>query len=92
MTKVGAEIRRNFPDSTIGAQILSCGNKEALSVALAADLDFIRCESFVFGHIGDEGFTQSDSAELLRYRKNIGAENVKIFSLRLTRTQLISNR
>ena len=49
-------------------------------MAIAADLDFIRCESFVFGHMGDEGFTQSDAAELLRYRKTIGAESVKIFT------------
>jgi len=47
---------------------------------LAADLDFIRCESFVFGHVGDEGFTESDAAELLRYRRTIGADNVKIFT------------
>ncbi|CBY15410.1 unnamed protein product [Oikopleura dioica] len=73
-------IRAQFPTVTAGVQVLSCGNKEALSIALAADLDFIRCESFVFGHMGDEGFAQSDAAELLRFRRNIGAENVKIFT------------
>ena len=30
--------------------------------------------------MGDEGFAQSDAAELLRFRRNIGAENVKIFT------------
>ena len=80
MTRVATEIRRQFPQATIGAQILSCGNRESLALAVAADLDFIRCESFVFGHVGDEGFTQSDAAELLRYRKTIGGDNVKIFT------------
>ena len=42
--------------------------------------DFIRLESFVFGHIGDEGFTHSNAAETLRYRRQIGAENVKVLT------------
>ena len=71
MSKIASDIRSHFSQvrfcwkykfwrnfqKTIGIQILSCGNKEALSVALAADLDFIRCESFVFGHLGDEGYS-----------------------------------
>jgi hypothetical protein len=30
--------------------------------------------------MGDEGFAQSDAAELLRFRRNIGADHVKIFT------------
>ena len=80
MTEISSAIRRTFCDASIGVQILSGGCREALAVAAAADLDFIRLESFVFGHIGDEGFTQSNAASTLRYRKEIGAENVKIFT------------
>ena len=34
----------------------------------------------MFSHIGDEGFVNSCAGELLRYRKYIGAEHVKIFT------------
>ena len=34
MTKAAVQIRKQFPQATIGAQILSCGNKEALAVAI----------------------------------------------------------
>ena len=51
-----------------------------LHILLVIDLDFIRAEGFVFSHIGDEGFIDSCAADLIRYRKAIGAENVKIFT------------
>jgi len=60
--------------------VLSCGNKEALAVAKACSFDFIRAEGFVFGHIGDEGYTDANAGRLLRYRKHIEAENVLIFA------------
>jgi len=34
MTKAAVQIRKQFPQATIGAQILSCGNKESLAVAI----------------------------------------------------------
>lgn len=79
MTVVAVEIRKII-SLPIGIQILAGANKEALAVAMAADLDFIRAEGFVFGHLGDEGYHESCAGELLRYRKQIGAENVSIFT------------
>lgn len=38
-----------------------------------------RCEGFVFGHVADEGYMDSCAGSLLRYRKNIGAENVQVY-------------
>jgi len=64
----------------IGVQILAGANREALAVAKAAGLDFIRAEGFVFSHIADEGLINSDAGKLLRYRKNIGADRIKIFT------------
>lgn len=63
-----------------GIQILSANNREALGVAHSAGLDFVRVEGFVFAHIGDEGFLNSCAAELLRYRRAIGAEGVLLFA------------
>ncbi len=63
----------------VGMQILSGGNREAMGVAHACGLDFIRCENFVFGHVADEGvLLRAEAGALLRYRKMIGAERVKV--------------
>ena len=79
MTAVAVALRREI-DLPIGIQILAGANREALAVALAAGLDFIRAEGFVFGHLADEGMMHSDAGELLRYRKQIGGEHIKIYT------------
>lgn len=43
-------------------------------------LRYIRCEGYTFSHIGDEGWIDSCAGELLRYRKQIEAENVCVFT------------
>lgn len=64
----------------VGVQILSGGNTRAIAVASACGGAFIRCENFVFAHIADEGLlAKAEAGGLLRYRKSIGAEHVKIF-------------
>jgi hypothetical protein len=62
-----------------GLQILAAANLEALAVAHAAGLDFIRAEGFAFAHVADEGIIQSSAADLLRYRRAIGAERVQVW-------------
>lgn len=64
----------------VGIQILAGANIEAMAVAQAANLDFIRAEGYVFAHVADEGFIQSSAAALLRYRKMIGAERVAVWA------------
>ena len=64
----------------VGVQILAGANMEALGVAVAASLDFIRVEGFVFAHVGDEGFHQSSAAQLIRKRASLKAEHIKIFA------------
>lgn len=64
----------------LGIQILAGANKEAMAVAKAANLQFIRAEGFVFGHVADEGYIDSCAGELMRYRKAIGAEHIHVFT------------
>ena len=63
-----------------GVQILAGANREAISVAHAAGMDFIRAEGFAFAHVADEGLIQSSAAELLRFRKMIGADRVQVWA------------
>jgi membrane complex biogenesis BtpA family protein len=79
MTAVAVGLRKRF-ELPIGIQILAGANQEALAVALAAGLDFIRAEGFIFAHVADEGYMESCAGELLRYRKMIGAEHIPIFT------------
>jgi membrane complex biogenesis BtpA family protein len=64
----------------VGVQILAGANIAAMAVALAAGLDFIRAEGYAFAHIADEGWIESSAAELLRYRKMIGAQAVEVWA------------
>ena len=63
-----------------GVQILAGANLEAMAVAHAAGLDFIRAEGFAFAHVADEGLIQSSAAELLRFRRAIGANGVQVWA------------
>jgi len=79
MSIIGREVKK-ASQLPCGIQILAGANKEALAAALSAGMDFIRSEGFVFAHVADEGMMDSDAGELLRYRKQIGAEDILIFT------------
>ena len=56
MTAVCTRVRAIFAShKPVGVQILAGGNPEALAVAQAANLQFIRAENYVFSHVADEG-------------------------------------
>jgi len=78
MTAVAVALRA-LTERPIGLQILAGANLEALAVAQAAQLQFIRAEGFVFGHLADEGlFDEASAAALLRERRRLGAESVRV--------------
>lgn len=79
MTVAVAAVRRAVA-VPVGLQILAAADREAIAVAHAAGAAFVRVESFVFAHVGDEGLHQSNAAELLRYRRAIGADAVRVLA------------
>ncbi|XP_019868826.1 uncharacterized protein F13E9.13, mitochondrial isoform X2 [Aethina tumida] len=81
MSRICTELRKIIPPTVpCGLQVLAAGNKEALAIAKATSLDFIRCEGFVFDHIADEGYTEANAGLILRYRKQIDADKILIFA------------
>ncbi|XP_038610709.1 uncharacterized protein F13E9.13, mitochondrial-like isoform X2 [Tachyglossus aculeatus] len=80
MTAVCAAVRTACPHLPLGVQVLCSANQEAAAVALAAGCDFIRAEGFIFSHVADEGIINACAGDLLRYRRQIGAEHVQIFA------------
>jgi membrane complex biogenesis BtpA family protein len=79
MTALAIEVKSDS-GSPVGIQILAGANIEAMAVAHAAGLDFIRAEGYAYAHVADEGLIQSCAAKLLRYRKMIGAERVEVWA------------
>ncbi|NLX15030.1 MAG: BtpA/SgcQ family protein [Phycisphaerales bacterium] len=80
MTAVSHRVRESAGLPT-GIQILAGANREALAVAAMTGACFIRAENFIFAHVADEGLMdQADAGPLLRYRREIGAEHVRILA------------
>lgn len=79
MAVIGYEVK-NTTGLRCGLQILAAANKEALGAAQAAGLDFVRAEGFVFGHVADEGYIDGCAAEVLRYRRQIGADDILVLT------------
>src|SRR5215207_11319976 len=77
---IGREIRRAAPAAPLGVQILAGANQAALAVALACGASFVRVEGFVFAHVADEGLIESSAGALLRYRRTIGADGIRVFA------------
>lgn len=79
MTVVGAEVR-NTVDVPMGIQVLAGANTSAVAVAHACGASFVRVEGFLFAHVADEGLIESTAGQLLRYRRAIGADRIRVFA------------
>jgi membrane complex biogenesis BtpA family protein len=79
MTAIGIEVKAEC-GLPVGIQILAGANIQAMAVAHAAGLDFIRAEGYAYAHVADEGIIEASAAKLLRYRKLIGAESVQVWA------------
>jgi membrane complex biogenesis BtpA family protein len=64
----------------LGVQVLAGANEHALAVAVASGASFVRVEGFVFAHVADEGLIESSAGRLLRYRRAMGAEGIRVFA------------
>jgi membrane complex biogenesis BtpA family protein len=79
MTGIAKEVRKRF-DGPVGVQMLEAANITSLEIAAEADLDFIRVEAFVFAHVGGSGIINGCAGKLLRRRKELEAEHIKVFA------------
>ena len=79
MTAISVEVKSEC-GLPVGVQILAGANIEAMAVAHAAGLDFIRAEGYAYAHVADEGLIQASAAKLLRYRRMIGATQVQVWT------------
>src|SRR5919106_6158295 len=79
MIRIVKEARQAF-DGPIGIQMLEAANITSLEIAAEADLDYIRVEAFVFAHVGGSGVINGSAGKILRRRKELNAEHIKVFA------------
>lgn len=78
MKRLVREVRTRF-SGPIGIQMLEAANETALEIAAEADLDFLRVEGYVFAHVGGAGIIEGCAGKLLRRRKELRCEQIKVF-------------
>ena len=68
-------------DAPVGINVIHNGGRVTLAIAVAAGADFIRVCLLTGARVWDTGeFDRGCAAELLRWRKNLGAEHIKLFA------------
>jgi len=76
---IGSAVRARFGDAlTLGVNILRNDAMSALGAAAACGADFVRINVHVGAAWTDQGLIQGRAHETLRYRRELGAENIKI--------------
>ena len=79
MTRIVKAARERY-EGPIGIQMLEAANITSLEIAAEADLDYIRVEAYVFAHVGGSGVINSSAGKILRRRKELGTEHIKVFA------------
>lgn len=75
-----ARVARKRFGGPIGIQMLEAANETALEIAATCNLDFLRVEGYVFAHLGGAGLIEGCAGKLLRLRKKLGCERIKVFA------------
>ncbi|MFT5142729.1 MAG: membrane complex biogenesis BtpA family protein [Rhodothermales bacterium] len=80
MTRVARAVKRRASRLPVGVQVLFQGNRTALAVALGAGCDFVRAEGWTYAHVSDKGLAEACAGTAVRYRHQIGADHIPIFT------------
>jgi hypothetical protein len=79
MTKVASEIRAAVPNLPLGINVLRNDGLSALAVAAAVGARYIRVNVLSGAAVTDQGVIEGNAADLMRYRKTLGA-NIKVLA------------
>jgi uncharacterized protein len=79
MSRIVKAARGRF-EGPIGVQMLEAANITSLEIAAEADLDYIRVEAYVFAHVGGSGVINGSAGKILRRRREMDAEHIKVFA------------
>jgi membrane complex biogenesis BtpA family protein len=78
---IAARVVVEAVEMPVGINVIHNGGRVTLAIAVAAGADFIRVCLLTGARVWDTGeLDRGCAAELLRWRKNLGAEHIKIFA------------
>jgi uncharacterized protein len=80
VTAVAAEVRRRFEGTPLGINVLRNDGCSALAIAAAVGANFVRVNVLCGARVTDQGIVQGIAHDLLRDRRRLGAEGVKIMA------------
>jgi membrane complex biogenesis BtpA family protein len=80
VTALASEIRRTYPSVPLGINVLRNDGLSALAVAHAAGAQYIRVNVLSGARVTDQGLIQGIAHDLLRERRLLGADHIKIFA------------
>ena len=80
MTAVAAEVRRRFEKTPLGINVLRNDGCSAMAIAAAVGANFVRVNILSGARVTDQGVIQGIAHDLLRDRRRLGAETVKILA------------
>ena len=79
LTSIAVHIRERFPQIPMGINVHLNGAKQALAISKASNANFIRCFNLMNSYISNSGYIGAAAPKLMRYRRNIAAEDIMIF-------------
>lgn len=77
---VGAAVRREFPDLTLGICMMSHGCKEPLAIAQAIGAQFVRLKVYVGAMVKAEGVVEGLAYEAIQYRAHLHATDIQMMA------------
>jgi membrane complex biogenesis BtpA family protein len=77
---VAADRIRRETSLPIGVNVLANAALHALAVASAAGARFVRVNQWANAYVANEGLIEGAAAQASRYRRQLGAQNVRIFA------------
>jgi membrane complex biogenesis BtpA family protein len=80
VTALAAEVRRAHPGVPLGINVLRNDGLSALAVAHAVGAAYVRVNVLSGARVTDQGVIQGIAHDLLRERRLLGAESVRIFA------------
>lgn len=80
MTALAADVKRAVPQLPLGINVLRNDGLSALSVAHAANAQYIRVNVLCGARVADQGLLQGIAHDLLRLRAELKAESIKVFA------------
>lgn len=78
VTAVACKVRNKYPDFPLGIHILLNGCIQALSVAKAANANWIRAYNLANAYISNSGYIGAAAPDLMRFRNTIHANKIMI--------------